>query len=241
MNAEYLLSTTTYQGKEAERNFLSLYKKGPRPKLAVMYIHGHASSAWQSLNPWATELANAGYLAILPTLVGYLPKEKSDYGGPKTIADLRIVIEAAKAQLEFDHLAVWGISRGAMAAALLAADMPNTFDAVVLQSGIYDFKTFTETTLPGIKESIHDEVELNDQAIKQRTCLEGIAKTKAPILVLHGNEDKNVPVQQAKELERALRDAGRNDEVHIISGEHMITRGTLKQFTLPFLEANLSK
>jgi dipeptidyl aminopeptidase/acylaminoacyl peptidase len=224
------------------REFLLFYKGAARPDRCILFLHGHGDDAWRSLPHWATPLADTGFLVILPTLVGYasIKGERSDFGGPRTISDLETVVEQSREILKIWRLGLWGISRGAMAAALVASNHPDWFDAIVLQAGTYDFRSSYETTLPRIRENIDREVShLDDEAFRQRTSLVKIGRVKAPILVLHGIHDESVPVEQAYRLKEALDRSGADYHLELVDSNHYITQQTLTSSTLPFLRKHI--
>jgi dipeptidyl aminopeptidase/acylaminoacyl peptidase len=45
-----------------------------------------------------------------------------------------------------------------------------------------------------------------------------VSKAAAPFLIVHGDEDKTVPLQQSEELNEALKKAGVESTLHVIKG-----------------------
>jgi len=57
-----------------------------------------------------------------------------------------------------------------------------------------------------------------DPARKPRSPLEALADLRCPVLGLYGEEDALIPVEDVRELERALRQSGTSSEVHLFPG-----------------------
>jgi pimeloyl-ACP methyl ester carboxylesterase len=57
-----------------------------------------------------------------------------------------------------------------------------------------------------------------DQAVKQHNLCDRLGQIRQPVLILHGRQDRMVPVARAEELQRGLRNA----RLHIIQGGHQV-------------------
>lgn len=106
---------------------------------------------------------------------------------------------ADKYSLDADHIGVWGISEGGRLAALLGtsaglkeADPASRVQAVVDFSGPVN------------------EKDLNP--------LSSVAKDSAPVMIVHGDRDKVVPLRQSQALDAAWRKAGANSTLSIVKG-----------------------
>ncbi len=237
----YTLKRIPY-GATVTREYLLFFQGTTPPSCAVIFIHGHGDNAWTGIGQWGKALADNGFLAVLPSLLGYagIQDEQADYGGKRTREDLNAVAEHVRRTLAPNSLGLWGISRGAMSASLLAAEQPTLFDAIVLQAGTYDFGSFYETTHPGIRANIEKEIGTIDSAsIAERSSLQRFAEVKAPTLILHGQNDSNVSADQARALGEVMSSSGTDYQLEIVEGEHYITRQTQDAFTLPFLKKHL--
>lgn len=207
----------------------------------IFFIHGHDSSPWSCLERFALPLVSAGYLVVLPTLFGYMknPDQSSDYGGPKTVKALHSDIDWAlnNCNLPRIPLGIYGVSRGAMAASLLVAKYPKIFKAGALQAGIYDFDIFAEETLEGIKRNIRNEASDNDYQV--RSVVNIASSIEIPLLILHGENDKNVPVKQALEFSKKLNELKKEYELVIFEKlDHFISGPSLKKI-IPFFNKYL--
>lgn len=237
----YTLQRVKY-ANNPDREFVSFFKGTTQPRRAVMVVHGHRGDSWQSIGLWGVPLADEGFLVIAPTLVGYASGtgERADFCGPKTVSDLTAVVAHIRNHYDLLALGLWGVSRGAISASLLAAKHPDWFQAIVLQAGAYDFKTFYEQTLPDIRTNIEQEIApLNEDAFRERSSLESMGHVKAPVLVLHGLYDKNVPKEQAERLVDVLKANHVQHRAEFVDAKHYITEQTLQTSTIPFLREHI--
>lgn len=220
--------------------------EGTKKFPGVIFVHGHRSSAWDS-SLFGYLLAHAGFAAFLPSQVGYgLSAGEPDFCGPTTV---RGVLDGIKIFLKGDFvnrdkIGIWGISRGAMVAASVAVKEPDLFKAGVLQSGHYELKTHHETTtIEEIRETITKETGgLNEEAIRKRSPLYEIEKINFPVLILHGEKDERVSVNQAKMLAERFQVLNKPFEMVLLPEMgHFITKETRRAYAFPFLDKHLKR
>jgi dienelactone hydrolase len=127
-------------------------------------------------------------------------------GGPKfkgvtepAVADLDALVDAAKAGLNTESLAVAGFSRGGGIALLRASR--GASEPVISIAGMVEGWTSLGT--------IWGEVNVVKRA-------SGI---RAPVLLLHGESDGAVPVSQAKDMQAALERSGVSVEAKYYPGQ----------------------
>ncbi len=103
---------------------------------------------------------------------------------------------------------------GAVAAGLLM-DIDPRIRAVVLQSGAYDMiKLWPEAPL-ATKLSILRQVWPSKRALRERSVIEHLPpRLDCKVLILHGERDKRMPVDQAERLADALRARGAHVEAY---------------------------
>ena len=105
---------------------------------------------------------------------------------------------AAKYNLDADHIGAWGISEGGSLAALLA--------------------TSAGLDQPDPSSHIRAAVDFSGTNRKDLDAATFGAKENAPILIVHGDLDKVVPLSQSKALDAAWRTAGANSTLQVIKG-----------------------
>jgi len=171
---------------------------GPFP--GILMVPGYERTA-RNLIPLGVRLAEEVFAGLAVTQPGFGKSEgPSDFVGPKT---LKVLTEGYR-RLQHEGFAdakrmgVYGYSRGAMAASLLVVGDLDDAKAAVFGAGIYDFKkAYDDSTLRGVRENMKAETGMTKEAILERSSVLRMDRLKCPVLILHGEKDKNVPVSQA--------------------------------------------
>jgi pimeloyl-ACP methyl ester carboxylesterase len=228
------------EGKKVETVFFRSAKGDGSPGLLL--IHGHGSQA-RALMGTATQLATRGFHVMLVSMPGYgLSEGPADLFGPHTMAAASAALDQLRRTPGVDstHVGAWGISRGASVAAGLAARR-NDLGCVIEQSGIFDLQaTYRGTKLPGFKESIVAEAGQDTAGWKARSAIYRVSATHAPTLILHGEQDANVPASQAHDYAAALKAGGVAVETSFFPNAGAeLSAGLVTRPVLIFLEATL--
>lgn len=217
--------------------------RGANPFPAVLLIPGHATTA-RDWVPNGLTYARNGYAGLAVSQPGYGKSEgPADYVGPKTIKVLKEGYRRLQKEpfVDPNRMGIVGYSRGGMAAALLAVQLDDV-KAVVLGAGVYDFKRqYDDTGLDGIRQNMKAETGMTDEAIKQRSSVLLMEKLKCPVLILHGEKDINVPVNQAFLLRDRLSTLKKEFEIQTFPDrEHGIGPENLYKYSLDFLKRKLA-
>jgi pimeloyl-ACP methyl ester carboxylesterase len=166
----------------------------------------------------------------------------SRFVGPQSLEAARrgLDLVAARPEVDPSHLAIWGITDGALAAGLLM-DSDRRAHAVILQSGAYDLLKFWPRAPIGTKLSILRQVWPSKRVLQERSVIENMPnKLDCSVLILHGEQDRRTPVNQAKQLARALREHGAHVETHFFAdGAHRLGKA-VNQPLWDFLRTNLA-
>lgn len=209
-------------------------------RAAVILVHG---GGWRcgnraKLRRLATMLARQGHVAFS---IQYLLRERRfcPAGGGSAEPGLPRQVEAVGAAVnwvrgharDFDvdprRLALWGTSAGANLAVLQAvrgSGSRHTGDrvrAAVAWSGIYDLND--ETALPAHTRGLVTDY-LGCQPVfcsllaAEGSPIEALDRTDPPLYVVHSRDDRSVPVRQAKRMRRAMRSAGVQGGLKLVSG-----------------------
>jgi predicted esterase len=138
----------------------------------------------------------------------------SRFVGPPSVAAARHALDllAARPDVDPNRLALWGLGNGAVAAGLVM-DSDARPRAVILQSGAYDMlKLWPEASL-GTKLSILRQVWPSKRVLKERSVIANMPrKLDVAVLILHGERDRKMPVDQAERLAQVLRQRGAHVE-----------------------------
>jgi dipeptidyl aminopeptidase/acylaminoacyl peptidase len=188
-------------------------------------------------------LASQGFASLAVTQPGWGNSEgKPDYVGPRTLKALTAGYEKFKREPYVDpnKMGILGYSRGGMAASLLAVKLKDV-RAAVFGAGLYDFKkAYDEMKMQGIRDNMLAETGMTATAIKERSSILQMDKLHAPVLILHGEKDENVPVSQALALRDRLTLLKKDFEIKLFpNAAHGIPRNEFVPIVIDFFNRRL--
>jgi dipeptidyl aminopeptidase/acylaminoacyl peptidase len=193
---------------------------GPERRPGLLLIPGHTRTAIDML-PASVRFARAGFATVAVSQPGYGGSVgPPDFAGPRTFAALRDAAErfAREPYVDAAHMGIYGYSRGALAAAELAA-RTDLFRASVFGGGIYDFRAaYDQVSLAGIRANMAAEAGLGRAAVRFRSPIRDMTGLDGPVLIVHGADDANAPPAQARALDARLTALGREHELLILPG-----------------------
>ena len=217
------------------------YEVGKRYPL-VMSVHGGPSgvsgSRYYAANGWAQLMANEGYAVFMPNYRGsvgwgreFSESNLGDMGGKDfedMMSGLDSLIEAGIA--DSAKLALSGWSYGGFIAAW-AVSQTDRFQAVVMGAGISHWLSFHGKSCLSAWDQLYYQAspyETSPNASGARytqfSPLSYYDKLQTPTLILHGEVDEDVPVEQSYLFYRALRDKGTPVELIVYPREpHGVT------------------
>jgi alpha-beta hydrolase superfamily lysophospholipase len=214
--ADLRVADVTFESTDGTpiRAWLALAKAGAP---AVVLVHGFKTSRAEML-PWARFLHDAGYNALLLDLRGAGRSGGGTIGlGATETRDIRQAVQTAGEVFRTDDVAVLGISLGAGAAILAAADDPQI--AAVVADSAWTDQDFQLARL-GVIDVGPLRLPLPPLGVPAANAIVGADVTRArpleaiariaprPILLIHSADDENAttPVDGAKKLYAAARD-----------------------------------
>ena len=190
---------------------------------AVLWVHGGPESQDMfAFVPWMLFLAQEGYLVLQPNYrgsVGYGEKFRNlnvgDYGGghvDDVIAGAQYLVEQGLADPK--RLAIGGASHGGMIVNHAVTKYPDVFAAAIDLYGDTDRVTFMQRVKnrnSAVKVPIRmgGTPEENPAAYRKANILPDVPSIKTPILIMHGEEDPQVPVEQSAQLVDLLKKEGK--------------------------------
>jgi dipeptidyl aminopeptidase/acylaminoacyl peptidase len=222
---------------------VSFRPAGDGPFPGVLLIPGYQRTALD-LIPLGVVLAREGFAAAAVTQPGFGKSQgKADYVGPNTIRVLTEGFRRLEREPYVDarRMGIYGYSRGAMAASLLAVQLDDV-RAAVFGAGIYDLrKAYDEVKIEGIRKNIESETGMTEEAVRQRSSILRMKDLKCPVLILHGEKDENVPVSQALLLRDKLTELKKEFELKLFPGRpHSIGAQDVAASTLDFFKRRLA-
>jgi dipeptidyl aminopeptidase/acylaminoacyl peptidase len=218
---------------------------------ALILIHGHASSGWSMIGMLGDILLRRGYAICCPTMMGYGGSEGSpDYCGPRTVEAIEGSIHSFFENYGYSpkDAVIWGVSRGAIVASLLACRSKQIAGGAILQAGAYNLagEINDPDMIPGIRANIVRETDgASEEALRARSAVFFAETFRMPVQILHGAQDKNCKPEQAKSLAQALKIANKAHELHLFEESDHFLFGRIgreklvEQFALPFVERSL--
>jgi dipeptidyl aminopeptidase/acylaminoacyl peptidase len=212
---------------------------GPGPFPLMILLHGHtfgsiggAETVVPEAEAFAKDLCYAGLAVSLP---GYGVTEVPLGLDPKITLDVildGISLVKNLPWIDPKRFYLYGFSRGAFFAALLANRLEG-LEGIVLHSGAYDLNRFYQET-PWFRSMLNPSGQQNPKLIN---ILPEVPTWHAPTLILHGEKDLLVSVQQANLLRDSLEAARkRYDFVLYPNNGHRLPPEDVRKKATAFLE-----
>ncbi len=132
------------------------------------------------------------------------------------------------------HVMFYGVSRGAIVAAAMLNEVQGVSGAV-LYSGAYDLDMlYRETSSVWVRKLINPNGDANPRLLN---LLGEASRWRAPTLILHGGQDKLIPVNQALLLRDRLKTVGTPHRLVLYPEQgHFLPRASIREQTVNFLK-----
>jgi dipeptidyl aminopeptidase/acylaminoacyl peptidase len=199
--------------------------EGRAPRPALIFIHGgsirqmmlgfHYMDYYHNAYAMNQYLASRGYVVFSVNyrtgiMYGRHFREPKD-GGPRGGAEYRDIVAAGKylqslPNVDAKRIGLWGGSYGGYLTAMGLAHDSDRFAAGVDLHGVHDWSVF--------KEEIPADAPDHDDAVKlafQSSPNAAIATWRSPVLLIQGDDDRNVDFSQTVDLLQRLR----SQKVHV--------------------------
>ena len=198
---------------------------GPLAGSAVVVVHGGPESqSVASFNPVIQGLAAAGHTVIVPNVRGSTGYGRGWYSADdgrrrlNPVADLES-IHAWLPQLGADpsRAALWGGSYGGYMVLAGLAFQPQLWAAGVDIVGISSLVSFLRNTSGyrrAAREREYGSLEADLDFLELASPLSRVDNIRAPLFMIHGANDPRVPLSEAEQLARRLRQ--RQVECHLL-------------------------
>ena len=211
--------------------FINRTITGKRP--GVVYMHGgptrqmllgfHYSDYYINCYAFNQYLASQGYVVVSVNYrdgIGYGKNfRRAKNQGPRGASEYQDVVAAAKylqslAEVDATKIGLWGGSYGGYLTAMGLARNPEIFKAGVDVHGVHDwsFDGQDATNSWGLKKS---EADLSYKS----SPVSDLSKWTAPVLFVHGDDDRNVNFQQTTDLVEKLREKNVPVELLVLPDE----------------------
>ncbi len=216
--------------------FLPPQGKGPWPTIIVNHAGFGTAGDFSDV---ALGIRDRGYLVFNPDYRGCGESQGTNELGGGEVDDVIAAIMYLKSRglVEDDRIGMYGQSHGAGISLLVAERYPGV-KAVVSEAGFSDavsiyenamakssdplMKQFIDQMLPmvgGTPEEVPEEYAA-------RTALGHAGQVQAAVLLIHGEQDPLIPVDQAYRMYEELKAAGKTVELKIYPDEaHCVVKG----------------
>lgn len=212
----------TWTSKDGRQITGLLYKpKNTKPGAQlplVVWVHG-GPEGQDVFRPdgWAQYLAQSGYLVLEPNYRGSsgygeafrnLNVEDSNGGEVDDVATGAQYL-VAQGLADPARLAIGGGSHGGTMTAYMVVHYPDLFAAAIEMYGVVDRDLFVQRTNPSSSirwmRKMGGSPTEKPEIYKRANVLLQVEKIKTPLLVLHGEDDPQVPPANSAEFVKALR------------------------------------
>lgn len=183
-------------------------------------VQGHGGPAWAwwsgwlgSWHDWAQLLATHGYAVFLPNPRGseggghaFAEMARNDWGG----ADFQDILDGLdmlekEGVVDPQRLAIGGWSYGGYMSAW-AVTHSDRFRTAIVGAGVIDIGAMALTTdTPDYLPGYFGDPVTQRAAYDARSPIRYADRVKVPVLILHGEQDKRVPLSQGDMFHRALK------------------------------------
>lgn len=201
-----------------------------KPGPAMLFFHGgpirqmllgwHPMDAYAFMYGFNQYLASEGYAVLSVnyrggTGYGLEFREPKDFGwmGSSELKDIEGAIAYLHTRADVDpkRIGVWGGSYGGLMTALALSRHSDQLAAGVDYAGVHDWSKFL-SQIPGI-----------DAATLKRafdaSAMSTVDKWRSPVLIVHADDDRNVPFSQSVQLAEGLRKNHVEFEQMVITNE----------------------
>src|SRR5271155_1770142 len=223
-----IYSNITYGVAGGETLLLDIFEptnNNGQPRPAVVLVHGGGWTSFDksTMRPLAQFLALAGFVAVT---VDYRLFHDDATRWPVQLDDVQRAVRwvranSAKYNVDPEHVGAYGHSSGAQLALLLGmmetrdnsdaalAKYSSKVQAVVDASGPTDFTVHvTGDDTKFLASFFGADFAEHPEIWREASPIFHVAKSDAPILIIHGTRDESVPIAQAEALNDALKKAG---------------------------------
>src|SRR5262249_34375279 len=121
--------------------------------------------------------------------------------------------------IDAQRVCVYGASYGGYAALMLAAREPDLFKCSVGYAGVYDLHTMfsKKSSILDTQSKAYYRHTLgeNDASLDAISPVTLAQQIKVPVMLVHGEQDERVPVENADKMNKALIAAGHPPELYM--------------------------
>lgn len=245
-----LISYEARDGVEIEA-YLTL-PKGDGPFPTIIHPHGGPGARdFSGFDYWTAYFTNKGYAVLRPNFrgsegYGYEFSQNQMKGWGLAMQD--DITDAAnwmvkQGYAEKDNMCIVGASYGGYAAMMATVKTPELFQCAVSFAGVSSLKTLVEQSrMFQNSEFVKNQIGDDDKDLLARSAISKVDIIKAPILLVHGEEDRIVHIDQSRDMAEALRKHNKDYKyVELEAGDHHLSIQRNRHAFFEEMDAFLSK
>ena len=198
-----------------------LYDSGRRPSPLIVNPHGGPRSRdVKRFNLYTQVLVSLGFSVLQVNYRGstgrgreFVRELMDDWGGAEQ-GDVVVATEHVLDEHDWvdeDQVVVFGGSYGGYSAYWQMVQYPDLYEAGIAWIGLTDLEDMFENTMPHFKTELMQKYlgtpEENPDLYEERSAVNYVENVDAPVFVVHGVNDRRVPVSQARIFREALEAA----------------------------------
>jgi dipeptidyl aminopeptidase/acylaminoacyl peptidase len=198
------------------------YDSGERPSPLIVNPHGGPRARdSKRFNLYTQVLVSQGFSVLQVNYRGstgrgreFVEELIDDWGGAEQ-GDVAIATEHVLAEydwLDEDRVVVFGGSYGGYSAYWQMVQYPDLYGAGIAWIGLTDLEDMFENTMPHFRTELMEKYmgtpEENPDLYEQRSPVTHAENLDAPLFVVHGVNDRRVPVSQARIFQEKLDELG---------------------------------
>jgi dipeptidyl aminopeptidase/acylaminoacyl peptidase len=248
----YFVRIRSFDGLEIP-TFVMESNVAPKPGPTVIYVHG--GPWWEVADRWDTiisTLVASGYHVVAPNFrgsTGYGEEfRRLDIGDPGG-GDLQDVVSTAKWAREVglaSKIAIFGYSYGGFMSVWATVREPDVWDAAVAGASVPDWEEMYELGDALFKQFALLLFDGKRELWKERSAINYAERLKAPICLIHPQNDTRTPLRPVLRYAQKLLELGKRFELHIIPdmGHYIADVKSAMEILLPgilFLNKTLSR
>lgn len=229
-------SLSRYEARDGVtiEGYLTLPKRGEAPFPTILHPHGGPGARDVSgFDYWTAYFVSKGYAVFRPNFrgsTGYGRKfaESQMQGWGLTMQDdledvTKWLIETGVANK--DKICVAGASYGGYAAAMSAVKSPELYQCAVSFAGVFNLRKLVSQSRKYLNTKfVKKQIGSNAKDLKQRSPHYLAENVDIPLLLVHGEDDRVVDVEQSRQFFAELQDEGKDvNYVELADGNHYLS------------------